>query len=82
MTCSICEVDNTKTYCEHRAGEEYDGKTCYKALDDPKDAYEISFVAVPAQPEAGVTKDYGGKKEEAPPQTLMKRLQAIFAGKE
>ena len=62
MTCSICEADNTKTYCEHRAGEEYDGKTCYKALDDPKDAYEISFVAVPAQPEAGVTKDYGGKK--------------------
>lgn len=82
VICSICGEDNTKTYCEHRSGKEYGGKICYRALENPKDAYEISFVAVPAQPEAGITKDYGGKKKDPPKQTLMKRLQEIFAVEE
>ena len=31
-------------------------------LKDPKDAYEWSFVAVPAQPAAGVTKSHAARK--------------------
>ena len=40
----------------HEKGQEYDGKLCYADLNNPKDAYEFSFVAVPAQRGAGVTK--------------------------
>lgn len=64
--CSICGVDNMKNYCMHLWGKEYetkDGKkTCYFTLDGAKEAYEVSFVAVPAQPRAGTTKNYGGKE--------------------
>ena len=65
--CSICGADQAKAYCEHHAGQTYDGQLCVMALDDPKDAYEVSFVAVPAQPEAGVIKSkrYGGPAEPA-----------------
>lgn len=57
--CSICGKDYYKDVdCSHRKGIDYDGKTCYVILDDPTDAYEFSFVAVPAQPEAGVQKAY------------------------
>ena len=54
VVCSICG-ENYGT-CGHRKGETYDGKTCICELHDPVDAYELSFVAVPAQPLAGVTK--------------------------
>lgn len=62
--CSICgkglEFDfRTWTeQCEsgHIKGETYDGKLCFGELSEPKDAYEFSFVAVPAQKKAGVTK--------------------------
>lgn len=54
--CSICGTDNTKTYCPHYGGREYDTATgkkiCYFTLDGAKEAYEVSFVAVPAQPRA------------------------------
>lgn len=57
-----------KHYCSHYWGQEYetkDGKkTCYFTLDGAKEAYEVSFVAVPAQPRAGTTKNYGGKIKE------------------
>lgn len=60
--CSICGTDNTKTYCPHWGGREYDTKdgkkTCYFTLDGAKEAYEVSLVAVPAQPRAGTTKSY------------------------
>ena len=58
MVCSICGVDNMKTYCPHYWGKEYDGKTCYFTLDGASDALELSFVAVPAQPRAGAVKRY------------------------
>ena len=69
--CSICGTDNIKTYCSHFWGKEYekaDGtkSTCYFTLDGVKEAYEVSFVAVPAQPRAGTTKNYGGVPEEKP----------------
>lgn len=65
--CSICGTDNAKQWCKHYPGQEYESKTCHFSLEDPKDAYEVSFVAVPAQPRAGTTKNYGGKPtKEAP----------------
>lgn len=62
--CSICGMDNRKSYCEHYNGMEYDGKTCFFALTGARDAYELSFVAVPAQRNAGITKSYGDKPYE------------------
>ena len=64
--CSICGADNMKTYCPHYPGREYDTaggkKVCMMTLDGAKEAYELSLVAVPAQPRAGTTKAYGGQK--------------------
>lgn len=53
-TCSICGEDASE--CKHFKGAEYGGRTCVYELRDPVDAYELSFVAVPAQPAAGVVK--------------------------
>lgn len=61
--CSICGTDNRDGYCKHFPGREYDGTQCYFKLLEPKDAYEVSFVAVPAQPKAGVTKNYTGEEQ-------------------
>lgn len=55
--CSICGGQRGR--CGHRAGMDYDGKTCHFILSDPQDAYEWSFVAVPAQRDAGVIKGMG-----------------------
>lgn len=52
--CSICGAEHG--HCEHISGLEYDGNLCFFTLKDPVDAYEWSFVAVPAQPAAGVIK--------------------------
>lgn len=62
--CSICgekfsyNWQTGKYLCEnnHFKGDTYDGKLCVGDLKDPRDAYEVSFVAVPAQRGAGVTK--------------------------
>lgn len=62
VLCSICGNDYYGGKCEHFKGCVYDGKSCYSKLDGAKDAYELSFVAVPAQPGAGVTKWYDGVK--------------------
>lgn len=64
VVCSICGADNRKALCRHCHGVEYDGKVCHFDLDDARDAYEVSLVAVPAQPEAGVIKSkrYGGEE--------------------
>ena len=58
--CSVCGCDKRITQCEHHKGQ--DG--CHVILDDITDAYEWSFVAVPAQINAGVTKKYSPTKEE------------------
>lgn len=57
-TCDICGNDYIHSNCMHVKGREYDGKICTVALDGITDAYEVSFVAVPAQRAAGVTKDF------------------------
>lgn len=53
--CSICGQSS----CGHQKGRQYDGKLCYFTLQEPVDAYEWSFVAVPAQRKAGVIKAFG-----------------------
>ena len=55
--CSICGAEYGT--CGHRKGEHYDGALCCAILREPVDAYEFSFVAVPAQREAGVLKGMG-----------------------
>ena len=56
--CSICGSEYGT--CGHVKGEHYDGQLCVAILKEPMDAYEFSFVAVPAQPNAGVLKALGG----------------------
>lgn len=58
VTCSICGIDRRKAWCEHRWGKEYDGEACHFTLSDISDAYELSFVAIPAQRGAGTKKEY------------------------
>ncbi len=61
-TCSVCGADLRRFPCGHIKGKMYKhgGKAekCYTILSQPTDAYEWSFVAVPAQPRAGVTKAF------------------------
>ena len=55
--CSICGADlEDRSRCTHVKGEEYHGQRCWAELLQATDAYEWSFVAVPAQPRAGVVK--------------------------
>ena len=66
LTCSICgEQLKQKAWWEpqkckndHIKGQTYDGKVCLGLMEDPIDAYEFSFVAVPAQRGAGTTKGF------------------------
>ena len=55
--CSICGSEYGE--CGHQKGEYYDGQLCCGVLKEPMDAYEFSFVAVPAQRTAGVIKGLG-----------------------
>ena len=57
--CSVCGSEYGT--CGHLKGEAYDGQVCCAILKEPMDAYEFSFVAVPAQREAGVLKALGGR---------------------
>lgn len=65
LTCSICGEqlkrswwEPTKCKNDHVKGQTYDGKVCLGLMEDPTDAYEFSFVAVPAQRGAGTTKGF------------------------
>lgn len=55
--CSVCGSEYGT--CGHVKGESYEGQVCAVILKEPVDAYEFSFVAVPAQREAGVMKAMG-----------------------
>lgn len=71
LTCSICgqrlayDWQTGKDQCEngHVKGETYDGDRCIGEIWNPSDAFEFSFVAVPAQKGAGVTKGAGDLRE-------------------
>ena len=57
-SCSICGCDRNTDSCAHVKGREYGGKVCHTVLGGITDGYEWSFVAVPAQVNAGVTKTF------------------------
>lgn len=61
-SCSICGADRREAPCGHQPGKRYGGVLCCTLLEDPTDAYEWSFVAVPAQPAAGVTKSRAARR--------------------
>ncbi len=63
VICSVCGKNMKEHRCEHAKGKTYKGKLCHGILENPTDAYEWSFVAVPAQRNAGVTKSFSLKEE-------------------
>lgn len=64
--CSICGHEmGDRLHCSHVAGQEYDGVRCAVRLSDPTDAFEWSFVAVPAQRNSGVVKALKPHEEKA-----------------
>ena len=60
VLCSVC--GEPLESCPHRKGEVYQGKLCWGELVGATDAYEWSFVAVPAQRSAGVMKGFREEK--------------------
>lgn len=74
--CSVCGKDRADEYCGHNGGEYYSGELCYCELSGISDVYEWSFVAVPAQREAGVIKGYKNtkRKEQSPMDAILKSL--------
>lgn len=62
VLCSVCGQELGE--CTHEKGENYNGQICHGVLKGAKDAYEWSFVAVPAQRRAGVIKGAGRIMEE------------------
>ena len=60
VICSVCGGEYGT--CGHVKGESYDGAVCCAILKEPMDAYEFSFVVVPAQRDAGVLKALGSRR--------------------
>lgn len=73
-TCSVCSQNKNEKRCQHINGKKYNGKLCYSVLDDITDAYEFSFVAVPAQKEAGVIKSFTQKGENENLNDILKQF--------
>ena len=61
--CSVCGAELST--CPHVRGNHYDGKLCFGELREATDAFEWSFVAVPAQRGAGVTKTFRSEGRQA-----------------
>lgn len=74
--CSICSKNKRTEHCSHVNGREYDGRLCYSILSDAFDAYEWSFVAVPAQRDAGVTKAFRLQKDDVNMNDITKSLKS------
>ncbi len=73
--CSVCGCDLTVDSCSHIKGKKYNTELCYHILKEPTDAYEWSFVAVPAQRGAGVTKSFN-KGRSLSMEEVMKSLSS------
>ena len=71
--CSICGAESGT--CQHMKGERYGTALCFAELRDPTDAYEWSFVAVPAQRQAGVLKRFGRETETGETELLKKQAE-------
>lgn len=78
--CSICGKAYGSVDCGHEKGQEYGGKLCHVLLRGAVDAYEWSFVAVPAQKNAGVTKALAGFEQDQGPMEQLEKMAAL--GKE
>ena len=63
VLCSVCGQE--LACCTHEKGELYHGQECHGVLTHATDAYEWSFVAVPAQRKAGVVKSARRLEDEA-----------------
>lgn len=76
VVCSVCASEKGASPCSHIKGQRYGDALCYFELCDVTDAYEWSFVAVPAQREAGVIKSFekSPKKEFEGMNEIMKAL--------
>ena len=73
--CSVCGEEAGA--CTHMPGRMYGDKRCYRVLDDIQDAYEWSFVAVPAQVQAGVTKQYTTKEDKDMDEKHMEIMEQV-----
>ena len=77
--CSICGEELAR--CHHIKGEYYNGKLCYGELINPTDAYEFSFVAVPAQKGAGIIKSCGKERKMTDIIKSIENGEAVTLGK-
>lgn len=75
ITCSVCGANLKEKSCGHVRGNTYGGVVCHGILEDPRDAYEWSFVAVPAQRGAGVVKTFKKKEEAANTEDFIVKLR-------
>ena len=71
--CSVCGENIAA--CGHEKGRYYGGRLCFAELVGAQDAYEWSFVAVPAQRNAGVMKRFS--QEEAHGDAELSSLAAL-----
>lgn len=80
VLCTICGADQAVRCCDHQPGRAYGDRCCVMELDEAEDAYEVSLVAVPAQPEAGVIKSkrYGGQGGPQEPPEYTGETEALL----
>lgn len=72
--CSICGEETGE--CPHKKGEIYGSRLCCGELVNPYDAYEWSFVAVPSQKKAGVTKSHFTSGKEMKMEEILKNIES------
>ncbi len=82
--CSVCGANQALAPCSHKQGKSY-GKNgtkevCHIILNQPTDAYEWSFVAVPAQREAGVIKMFGKTKGGMTVEQMIEKMKEAEDG--
>ncbi len=84
--CSICGKDSNKEKCEHKKGKKYRNgnkyQICHSILENPTDAYEWSFVAVPAQPEAGVIKAFKNNPFKGGEKNMEEIIKSLNSGED
>lgn len=76
--CSVCGGDFNKGECRHKKGRVYEGRLCHGILKEPTDAYEWSFVAVPAQRADGVTKSFCISEREKGERDINKIFEKVL----
>lgn len=72
VICSECGANVKASPCTHKKGQKGQSGIIHHLLKSPTDAYEWSFVAIPAQRNAGVTKTFQSVDAE-----IYEKLQRI-----